>query len=88
MNNYNVTIKELRLARGLLLKEASKKMHINRIKLYFYEAGYFRPTKKDKKKIEDFYEQEISLTGLDAYPVPDYRSYNKHVHSKKLLLKR
>lgn len=88
MNNYNVTIKELRLARGLLLREASKKMRINRIKLYFYEAGYFRPTKKDKKKLEDFYGQEISLTGVDAYPVPDYRSYNKHVHGKKLLLKR
>ena len=88
MNNYNVVIKELRLAKGLLLKEASKKIGINRLKLYFYEAGYLRPNKKDKKKIEDFYHTEISLTGLDAYPMPDHRNYETLVNKKKALVKR
>lgn len=54
MNNYNVVIKELRLAKGLLLKEASKKIGINRLKLYLYEAGYLRPNKKDKRRLRTF----------------------------------
>ena len=54
MKNYNAYLFELRKHENLSLREASKKIGINRWKLYFYENGYFRPTKKDLKKLNDF----------------------------------
>ena len=70
MKNYNIHLSELRKSAHLSLKEAAKNIGINRWKLYFYENGYFRPTKKDFQKLNDFYKTEISLEGLDAYPAP------------------
>ena len=70
MKNYNIHLSELRKSAHLSLKEAAKSIGINRWKLYFYENGYFRPTKKDLQKLNDFYKTEISLEGLDAYPAP------------------
>ena len=70
MNNYNLRLSELRENAGLSLKEASKALKISKWKIYLYENGYFRPTKKDLKKFKDFYKEEISLEGDDAYPAP------------------
>lgn len=70
MNNYNTRLETLRNDRSLSLKEAAKGIGISRWMLYFYENGYFRPTKKALKKIEKFYGEKVSITGDDAYPAP------------------
>ena len=70
MKNYNAYLSLLRKEKGLSIKEAAKKIGINRFKLYYYENGYFRPNKKDLEKINHFYEIDISLKGPDAYPSP------------------
>lgn len=70
MNNYNTRLETLRNERSLSLKEAAKGIGISRWTLYFYENGYFRPTKKALAKIEKFYNAKVSITGDDAYPAP------------------
>ena len=70
MKNYNTYLSELREQTGLSLREAAKKIGIFWWKLYFYENGYYRPTKKDLKKLNDFYKVEIDITGESAYPAP------------------
>ena len=70
MNNYNIRLSELRKEAKLSIREAAKTIGINRWKLYFYENGYFRPTKKDLKKLSEFYKVDLSLEGMDAYPAP------------------
>ena len=71
MNNYNTHLENLRKKKGLSLKEAAKEIGISRYMLYFYENGYFRPSKKALEKLNKFYEEEISLEGDDAYPAPN-----------------
>ena len=70
MNNYNIHLSELRKKANLSLKEAAKAIGVNRYKLYLYENGYFRPTKKDLVKLSEYYKEEISLEGEKAYPGP------------------
>ena len=70
MNNYNAHLYGLRTEANLSLKAAAKGIGISRIKLYFFENGYFRPSKKDLKKINDFYKSDVSLKGDNAYPAP------------------
>ena len=70
MKNYNSYLSELRKSKHLSLKEAAKGIGINRWMLYFYENGYFRPSKKNLDKIERFYQVKVSLEGMDAYPSP------------------
>lgn len=70
MNNYNVRLENLREAKQLSLKDAAKQIGIPRFSLYLYENGYFRPTKRHLKKIEDFYQEKISFAGEDSYPAP------------------
>lgn len=84
MKNYNTYLSELRKEKQLTLKSAAKSIGIHRWKLYFYENGYFRPTKKDLKKLEDFYGANISLEGANAYPAP---TKEKALKSDKLDLK-
>lgn len=83
MKNYNVHLHELRKAQNLSLKEASKAIGINRLMLYLYENGYFRPTKKAKEKLEVFYKEKISYEGEDAYPAP---TKEKTISSEKKAL--
>ena len=71
MRNYNTYLLELRKEAGLSLKEASKRIGMSRLKLYFFENGYFRPKPKDLKKLNDFYQIDLSLVGEDAYPAPN-----------------
>lgn len=85
MNNYNIRLVELRKEKGLTVKEAAQKMGINRWKLYFYENGYFTPSKKNLAKINSFYEVDLSLLGEDGYPAP--LPPEKEKHSKKENLK-
>ena len=70
MKNYNVHLSELRKKAKLSLKDAAKAIGINRWVLYFYENGYFKPTKKHLEKINNFYKVDLSLKGEDAYPAP------------------
>ena len=87
MTSYNVRLSLLRKKKNLTLKEAADQIGITRLGLYLYENGYFRPTKKALKKIEDFYEEKISFEGEDAYPAP---IKEKAISEKKdsLLVKR
>ena len=78
MNNYNTHLETLRNSRSLSLKEAAKEIGISRWMLYFYENGYFRPSKKALKKLSDFYGENISLDGDDAYPAPTKEKSIKH----------
>ena len=71
MNNYNTHLENLRKEKGLSLKEAAKAIGISRWSLYFYENGYFRPSKKALQKLTSFYGEEISIEGVDAYPAPN-----------------
>ena len=87
MKNYNTYLSLLRKEKGLSIKEAAKKIGINRFKLYYYENGYFRPNKKDLEKINHFYETDISLKGEDAYPAPIKEKALKR-HKEVLLGKR
>ena len=70
MNNYNTHLENLRKKKGLSLKQAAKEIGISRYMLYFYENGYFRPSKKALEKLNNFYGEEISLSGDNAYPAP------------------
>ena len=71
MNNYNIRLVELRKEKGLSIKDAAKQMGMNRYKLYFYENGYFTPSQKNLKKINDFYNVDLSIMGEDGYPAPN-----------------
>lgn len=71
MNNYNIRLVELRKEKGLTIKEAAKQMKVNRFKLYFYENGYFTPSKVNLKKINEFYQVDLSVMGEDGYPAPN-----------------
>lgn len=70
MNNYNTHLENLRKKKGLSLKQAAKEIGVSRYMLYFYENGYFRPSKKALEKLIKFYKEEISLEGDNAYPAP------------------
>lgn len=85
MKNYNVHLVELRKAKGLSIKEAAKSMGINRWMLYFYENGYFRPSKKAIEKLKNFYGETISLSGEDSYPIP---FQSEESEAKKVALKK
>ena len=87
MNSYNVLLKKYREERNLTIKELSKKVHISRLSLYFYECGYFRPSKKHLEKLENFFNEKISLEGLDAYPAPLVEKSIK-MHNDRLFVKR
>ncbi len=84
MKNYNLHLISLREDKGLTIKEASKQMKISPLSLYCYEKGYFRPSKKNLKKINAFYGVELSLKGLDGYPAAS----NDAVIGKKKNLKK
>ena len=84
MNNYNTHLENLRKEKGLSLKEAAKAIGISRWSLYFYENGYFRPSKKALQKLNSFYGEEISIEGADAYPAPNKE---KVIKKEKLTLK-
>ena len=86
MNNYNIRLVELRKEKGLSIKDAAKQMGISRYKLYFYENGYFTPSKKNLKKINDFYEVDLSIMGEDGYPAPN--RVEKPIRKRKENLKR
>ena len=81
MNNYNLHLSKLRESKNLSLKEASKAIGISWFMLYLYESGYFRPSKKALKKLSDFYKEEISINGEDAYPAPN----EKHVIKNEII---
>ncbi len=85
MNNYNIRLVELRKAKGLSIKEASKAMGINKYKLFFYENGYFTPSRKNLAKINNFYEVDLSIMGEDGYPAPN--RVEKHLRKRKENLK-
>ena len=87
MRNYNTYLTELRKEKDLSIKEAAKQIGINRWKLYYYENGYFRPSSKDLKKLNDFYKSDISLSGADAYPAPSKEKALKK-HKETLFWKR
>ena len=70
MNNYNSLLSSLRKEKNLSLREAAEQSGVNRWKLYFYENGYFRPTKKDLEKLNKFYNTELPVHGYYAYPAP------------------
>lgn len=88
MYSYNSHLLELRRKSGLSLKEAANKIGLSRFSLYLYENGYFRPSKKSLKKLEDFYQEKISINGLDAYPTPVHEKYNIKKEKKPLFIKR
>ena len=88
MNSYNVQLRSLREAKNLTIRESAKNIGIPLFALYLYEEGYFRPTKRARKKIEEFYQTTLSIEGMDAYPSPNnIRNNSKHT-KKKLLTKR
>lgn len=88
MKNYNIHLIELRRNSGLSLKDAAKKIGITRFGLFLYENGYFRPTKKSLKKIEDFYKEKISIDEVNAYPVPVKEEKGNTNKNKSLKVKR
>ena len=88
MSGYNVRIRELRLEQGLSLKEASKKIGINRFSLFLYEAGYLRPSFKKLKKINDYFHSNITNHGTEAYPTPQAVKISKKYEKKRLFIKR
>ena len=87
MRNYNTHLSSLREKLGLSIKQASKLIGISRMKLYFYEAGYFRPTQKDLEKINAFYKEDVKIDGIEGYPVPNLTK-EKHKKDKRLKGKR
>ena len=88
MNSYNIQLKKLRESQSLSTRECAKKIGISSIRLYLYEEGYFKPSKKAKKKIEDYFGTSISMEGLDAYPSPISNEIENKVDKKKLFSKR
>lgn len=64
---YNQQLVKLRISRSLSLKDASKQIGIPFFLLYFYERGYFRPSKKNLAKIEAFY-GKIDFSNNKEYP--------------------
>ena len=87
MNSYNLVLKKLREHRNLTIRQLGKLVGISSFSLYLYERGYFRPGKKALAKLEGFYQQEISLEGLDAYPAANEDSSSKYPE-KRLLRRR
>lgn len=89
MNNYNVRLSELIKESGFSLKELSKKCGVNKWKLYFYENGYFRPTKKDLRKLNKFFNADISIEGDDAYPAPNHHigapKHKENLKAKRII---
>lgn len=85
MRNYNTILFNLREKEKLSLKDAAKKIGISTWKLYLYENGYFRPSHKNLKKIEAFYNTTISFEGENAYPAPTKEKKEK---AKKPYFKR
>ena len=89
MNNYNTHLSELRKKANLSLKEAAKQIGISFWRLYFYENGYFRPFKKDLQKLNDFYKEDISLVGDNAYPAPTkektLKSEKENLRKKRII---
>ena len=88
MNSYNLTLRNLREAKGLSIKEASKEIGISALGLYFYEEGYFKPTKKAKKKIEEYYQTTLEIDGMASYPTPTHPEHETKMDKKKLLRRR
>ena len=88
MNSYNVQLKKLRESHSLSIRECAKKIGISSIRLYLYEEGYFKPSKKAKKKIEEYFSTSISMEGLDAYPSPVLNEIENDVDKKSLFKKR
>ena len=88
MSSYNVELKKCREREKLPLRGAAKAIGISSLSLYFYEEGYFKPTKKAKKKIEAYYQTKISMEGMDAYPCPTTGEIRKEYNKKKLFIKR
>ena len=78
MKNYNSHLLSLRQNAQLSLKDAAKQIGINKWLLYFYENGYFRPSKKNLEKINKFYQEEVSIEGTSAYPAPIKEKALKH----------
>ena len=70
MNNYNACLLDLRKKNSLSLKDASKGIGISKLRLYLYENGYFRPSKKYLEKINNFYHSDLTLDKENAYPIP------------------
>ena len=70
MKNYNLHLSELRKRSGLTREELAEKVGISSLAVYLYENGYFRPSKRNLKKLSEFFKEDISIEGDDAYPVP------------------
>lgn len=81
--SYNQQLVNHRESLGFTLKEAAKKMELSPFKLFLYEKGYFRPSKKYLQKIQRVY-GTIDLTGENEYPqesqeVEQYRKPGKAI---------
>ena len=81
--SYNQQLVEGRVERGLSLKEAAKEIGISRITLFFYERGYYRPSKKNLEKINNFY-GHININEANEYPQESLIKINIKPRSKKL----
>ena len=88
MNSYNLTLRNLREAKHLSIRECAKQIGIHAFSLYFYEEGYFKPTKKAKKKIEEYFKTTLSVEGVDSYPCPTKVEENNKMNKKSLLRRR
>ena len=87
MNNYNICLRKLRKEKGLTYQGISKATGISTTKLFLYEYGYFRPSKKHIEKLNELYGENISIDGDNAYPGPieeNKKNKDKYLKGKRI----
>lgn len=67
LKSYNQQLVEERRNRKISIKEAAKEIGISKMSLFFYERGYYRPSKKRLEKITSFYEG-FEINETNEYP--------------------
>lgn len=69
--SYNQYLYKKRIELELSRKEFAKLLGINRLAYFYFEKGYFLPSKKTEQKINSYFEGDFSphLQGEESYPV-------------------
>ena len=69
--SYNQYLYKKRIELELSRKQFAKLLGINRLAYFYFEKGYFLPSKKTEQKINSYFEGDFSphLQGEESYPV-------------------
>lgn len=75
--SYNKFLYKKRLEEKLTIRKFAKKLNISPFHYKLVENGYIKPTKKDIKKISDYFEIDFN------YYLEGFRSYPEYLDNKK-----